>query len=183
MAKLTLSLIYFKVKTMRKKFIPFLIVVVAVILIVSLFLFLASSKRMIVVHEGNIKQLPVEMQEGLYQDSECGMVIEDLRDASQVVIKNGKCWFFHDHGGFVKWLEDKEFKDSAKIWVMSRDTKEWVDAKKAYFSLTDDTPMGYGFGAYEKAVDGYINFDTMRLRVLRGETLRNPHIKKQLLGD
>ncbi len=168
---------------MMKKFIPFLVVVIAVVIIVSLFLFLASSKRMIVVQEGNINQLPVKMEVGLYQDSDCGMVIDDLCDASQVVAKSGKSWFFHDHGGFVKWLEDKKFKDSAKIWVMSRDTKQWIDAKKAYFSLTDDTPMGYGFGAYEKASDGYINFDTMRLRVLRGETLRNPHIKKQLLGD
>lgn len=168
---------------MIKKFIPFLIVVVAVVIIVSLFLFLASSKRMIVVQEGNINQLPVKMEVGLYQDSDCGMVIDDLCDASQVIAKSGKSWFFHDHGGFVKWLEDKKFKDSAKIWVMSRDTKQWVDAKKAYYSLTDDTPMGYGFGAYEKASDDYINFDTMRLRVLRGETLRNPHIKKQLLGD
>lgn len=167
---------------MMKKFAPVLILFVFTAVIVTIFLSLASSKKMIVVKDGNINQLPIEMQIGIYQDSDCGMVIDELKDASQVIIKSGRSWFFHDHGGFVKWLEDKEFRDSAKIWVMSRDTKRWIDAKEAFYSMSDDTPMGYGFGAYEKATEGFIDFDTMRLRVLRGETLRNPLIKKQLLG-
>ena len=84
--------------------------------------------------------------------------------------------------GKVKWLEDKEFRDSAKIWVMSRDTNRWIDAREAFYSLSDETPMGYGFGACEKRADEFVDFDTMRLRVLRGETLQNPAIRKQLLG-
>jgi len=164
-----------------KKFTPVLISLIFVGVLAAIFFSLASSKRMVVVKDGNLKQLPVEMQIGMYQDSDCGMVINDLRDASQVIAKSGRSWFFHDHGGFVKWLEDKEFRDSAKIWVMSRDTKRWVDAKDAFYSLADDTPMGYGFGAYEKMSEGMIDFDTMRLRVLRGETLQNPAIRKQLL--
>ncbi|MDO8261298.1 MAG: hypothetical protein Q7T50_07475, partial [Candidatus Magasanikbacteria bacterium] len=99
------------------------------------------------------------------------------------ITKSGKSWFFHDHGGMVKWLEDKEFRNSAKIWVMSRDTKKWIEAEEAFYSLVDKTPMGYGFGAYEKNNQEYVNFDTMRLRILRGETLRNPLIRKQLLGN
>ncbi|MDD5401022.1 MAG: hypothetical protein PHQ93_07530 [Sulfurimonas sp.] len=166
-----------------KKIIPLFVVLVIVIAIVTLFVFLGASKKTIVVKEGNIEQLPIEMQVGLYQDSDCKMVIDNLTDASQVIIKSGKSWFFHDHGGMTKWLEDKEFRDSAKIWVMSRDTKRWIDAKEAFYSLKDETPMGYGFGAYEKTSDGYVNFDTMRIRMLRGETLRNPLIRKQLLGN
>jgi len=165
-----------------KKFMPILISVLFVGVLAAVFFSLASSKRMIVVQEGNLKQLPMEMEKGIYQDSDCGMVIDDLRDASQVIAKNGRSWFFHDHGGFVKWLEDKEFRDSAKIWVMSRDTKRWIEAKDAFYSVTDETPMGYGFGAYEKSSEAFIDFDTMRLRVLRGETLQNPAIRKQLLG-
>lgn len=168
---------------MMKKIIPLFVVLVIVIAIVTLFVFLGASKKTIVVKEGNIEQLPIEMQVGLYQDSDCKMVIDNLTDASQVIIKSGKSWFFHDHGGMTKWLEDKEFRDSAKIWVMSRDTKRWIDAKEAFYSLKDETPMGYGFGAYEKKSDGYVNFDTMRIRMLRGETLRNPLIRKQLLGN
>ncbi|MDD5372620.1 MAG: hypothetical protein PHO62_04240 [Sulfurimonas sp.] len=166
---------------MMKKIIPLSVVLILVVVI--LFISLASAKKTVVVKEGNIEQLPIEMQAGLYQDSDCKMVIDNLRDASQVIIKSGKSWFFHDHGGMTKWLDDKEFRDSAKIWVMSRDTKRWIDAKEAFYSLRDETPMGYGFGAYEKNSDGYVNFDTMRLRMLRGETLRNPLIRKQLLGN
>lgn len=167
---------------MMKKILPFLVISIFIVIIVSVFLSISSSKKMIVVKEGNIERSPIEMKKGIYQDSDCGMVIDDLKDASQVIAKNGKSWFFHDHGGFVKWLEDKEFKDSAKIWVMSRDTKRWIDGRGAFYSLTDKTAMGYGFGAYEKKEKGYVDFDTMRLRMLRGETLRNPLIRKQLLG-
>jgi copper chaperone NosL len=168
---------------MIKKFIPIFVVLIAVLVIVMIFLSLASSKKMVVVQDGNIKQKPIDMKAGIFQDSDCGMVIDDLVDASQVIAKSGKSWFFHDHGGMVKWLEDKEFRDSAKIWVMSRDTKKWIEAKEAFYSLVDKTPMGYGFGAYEKNNQEYVNFDTMRLRMLRGETLRNPLIRKQLLGN
>ena len=42
--------------------------------------------------------------------------------------------------------------------------------------------MGYGFGAYEHDRDFLIDFETMRLRMLRGETLNNPKIRKQIMG-
>ena len=167
---------------MFKKILPLLIVLLFTAAVILLFLSIAETKKMVVVMDGNTKQLPIEMEAGIYQDSDCGMVIDDLRDASQVIAQSGKSWFFHDHGGFVKWLEEKEFRDSAKIWVMSRDTKKWIDARDAFYSLVDDTPMGYGFGAYEKKSNGRVDFETMRLKVLRGETLNNPLIRKQLLG-
>jgi nitrous oxide reductase accessory protein NosL len=166
-----------------KKFMPVLIILLIVTIIVTLFLSLASTEGMIVIKEGNMKQHPLKMELNKHQDSDCGMVIEDLEYASQVSIKNGKTWFFHDHGGFVNWLKDKEFKDSAVIWVMSRDTNSWVDARKASYSLTENTPMGYGFGAYKNRVDGYVDFETMQLKILRGETMNNPVIRKKLLGE
>jgi copper chaperone NosL len=167
---------------MLKKLTPFLVVSVIVAVIVLLFLSLASKQNMIVIQEGNLAQEPLEMQLGKYQDSDCGMVIEELSYASQVSAKSGKTWFFHDHGGFVQWLEDKEFKDEAKIWVMSRDTKKWINAREAFYSLNEVTPMGYGFGAYQTEQEGFVDFETMRLKTLRGETMNNPLIKKQLLG-
>ncbi|MDO8454502.1 MAG: hypothetical protein Q7S59_08035 [Sulfurimonas sp.] len=166
-----------------KKITPFVIVFIIISIIVALFLSLASSQKMIVIKEGNTKMLPLEMELGKYQDSDCGMVIKDLEYASQVVSKGGKTWFFHDHGGFINWLKDKEFQNDVTIWVMSKDTKRWIDAKEAFYSLNDKTPMGYGFGAYENRGKGQVDFETMKLRMLRGETLNNPHIKKQLLGN
>ncbi len=138
---------------------------------------------MIVIKEGNFKQIALDMELNRYQDSDCGMVIEDLNYASQVVAKSGKTWFFHDHGGFVNWLKDKEFQDEVVIWVMSRDTKKWINARTAYYSLTDITPMGYGFGAYENKISQYVDFDEMNLKMLRGETMNNPLIRKKLLGN
>ncbi|MGB3961538.1 MAG: hypothetical protein WBK95_04830 [Sulfurimonas sp.] len=168
---------------MLKKLTPIVIVAAMIVLIVLLFLSLASKQNMIVIKEGNLKLLPLEMELHKYQDSDCGMVIEDLTYASQVVAPSGKTWFFHDHGGFVHWLEDKEFKDEAVIWVMSRDTQRWINAREAFYSLNESTPMGYGFGAYERIQEGFIDFDIMSLRTLRGETMNNPLIKKQLLGQ
>ena len=63
---------------------------------------------------------------------------------------------------------------------MSKDTKQWINAKEAFYSLTDRTPMGYGFGAYKKKKDGFINYETMKLKMLRGETLNNPRIRQEL---
>jgi copper chaperone NosL len=168
---------------MLKKITPFLIIAIIVLIIVTIFLSLASKQNMIVIKEGNVERKPLVMELNKYQDSDCGMVIEDLTYASQVVAKDGKTWFFHDHGGFIHWLSDKEFEDEAVIWVMSVDSKKWIDGRKAYYSLTDITPMGYGFGAYEFNKEGLVSFNEMRLKMLRGETMNNPLIKKQLLGQ
>lgn len=168
---------------MSKKYLPFLFVLSVTIAILAVFLSLASTKKHIVTQRANADFSATDMSAGVYQDSDCGMVIDNLSDVSQVISKSYNSWFFHDHGGMVKWLEDKPFKNDAKIWVMSRDTKRWIDAREAFYSLSDKTPMGYGFGAYESKQEGFITFEEMSLRVLRGETLQNPLIKKQLLGN
>ena len=165
-----------------KKFMPFIVIGVLIIIIVAVFLSLAKVQHMIVVKEGNTQKLPIKMELHKYQDSYCGMVINELTYASQVVAPDGKTWFFHDHGDFVEWLNGKPFEKNAVIWVMSRDTHKWIDGRKAYYTFNELTPMGYGFGAYEHKKEGMIDFDTMRLKVLRGETLKNPKIRKQVLG-
>ncbi|MEA3228028.1 MAG: hypothetical protein U9P38_03030 [Campylobacterota bacterium] len=168
---------------MLKKLTPIFIILLLISIIITIFLSLASKQQMIVIKEGNYQQLPLIMELDKHQDSDCGMVIEDLEYASQVVASSGKTWFFHDHGGFIHWLEDKTFKDDVIIWVMSKDSKKWIDGKKAYYSLTDITPMGYGFGAYEEKEEKFVTYEVMRLKMLRGETMNNPLIKKQLLGQ
>ena len=166
-----------------KKIAPYLIVFTIVIVIVLLFVSLASTQKMIVIKEGNFDKKPLKMEINKCQDSFCGMVITELGYASQVIAPDGKTWFFHDHGDFVEWLKDKPFAKNAVIWVMSRDTHRWIDAKKAFYSVNEITPMGYGFGAYEKNTPERIDYETMRLRVLRGETMNNPKIRKKLLEE
>ena len=160
-----------------------LVVVVIIAVIIGVFLTLGSSGQMVVVKEGNLKGMPLDIKVGHYQDSDCGMVIDSLDFASQVVSPTGKTYFFHDHGGMAKWIKDKDFASKAKIWVMSLDSKKYIDGRKAYYSLDDETPMEYGFGAYEFKKDGFIGFNEMQLKMLRGETMNNPLIRKKLQGD
>ena len=165
-----------------KKILPFLTLGIIIAIIIIIFLSMSNKKQMVVLKEGNTAQTPLEIVLGKYQDSDCGMTIEDMTYVSQVVSNDGKTWFFHDHGGLANWLKDKPFKDSAKIWVMTKDSKKYIDARTAWFSRTETTPMGYGFGAYEIKQDGLISFEEMLLKVLRNEDLRNPYIKKELIG-
>jgi len=166
-----------------KKMLPILTIVTIIAIIVILFLSLSTKQNMTVIYTGNSEKKPIDIVVGKYQDSDCGMVIDDLTYSSQVVAPSGNTWFFHDHGNMVNWLKNKKFKDEAVIWVMAKDTKHYVDGKKAWYSRTDDTPMGYGFGAYEHKKDGLIDFDTMFLHMVRGENLTNPKIRQQLLKD
>ncbi len=163
-----------------KKIAPIFVILLFVIVIVFIFLSLGKTRQMVVIKEGNLKQLPLPIELHKYQDSYCGMIIDDMTYVSQVIAKDGKTWFFHDHGDFVLWLENKPFRNNAKIWVMSRDTHEWIDGKKAYYSRDETTPMGFGFGAYENNKDGLVSFEEMRLFTLRGETMQDPKIKKIL---
>ncbi|KLE10930.1 hypothetical protein PJV89_00500 [Aliarcobacter butzleri] len=164
-----------------KKYMPIITVVIVVAIIVIIFLSMSSSKQMVVLKEDNMSQVPLEIVLGKYQDSDCGMIINSLDYASQVVAPDGKTWFFHDHGGMVNWLKNKPFKDTAKIWVMSKDTKRYIDGRNAWYSRTDETPMRSGFGAYEELKDGLISFEEVELRVLRNETLANPAYRKELI--
>ena len=129
-----------------------LVVVVLLIIavIVAIFLNLSYDKNMVTIHKGNISMQPVDIDLGHYQDSFCGMVIDDIKYTSEVVVPDGRTWFFHDHGVFVEWLKDKPFKDEATIWVMTKDTKKYINGRAAWYSRTDITPMSYGFGAYQK---------------------------------
>lgn len=165
-----------------KKLLPFITILLIILIIVVIFISMANKKQMVVLKEGNTTQTPLEIILGKYQDSDCGMIIDDMTYVSQVIAPDGKTWFFHDHGGMVNWLKDKSFKDNAKIWVMSKDTKKYIDGRTAWYSRTDKTPMNYGFGAYEQNQDGFINYEEMTLKMLRGENLTNPYVKKELLG-
>lgn len=156
------------------------IVIVSIIVIV--FVSISSKQEMVVIYEGNIEKNPIEIKLGHFHDSDCGMPILDINYASQVVSKTGKTWFFHDHGGMAHWMQDKEFKDDLVIWVWAKDTKKWIDGRKAFYTYKEETPMSFGFGAYEKVMEETISFDEMYLRVLRKETLQDPYYKGKILG-
>jgi len=166
---------------MKNFVIPLISIFVFIFIVVVVIFSLSNLKKMTTVYKGNLEKKVIPIKLGQFQDSDCGMVIDSITYASEVIAPDGKTWFFHDHGGMVKWLEDKPFKQNAKIWVYAKDSKKWIDVKEAYFSQTDITPMEYGFGAYQKKQKNFINFQEMSIKMLRGENMSNPQIRQKLL--
>lgn len=161
---------------------PILVIVTLIVVIVLIFTLLGKSQQMIVVEAGNRNLQAVDMTPGKFQGSECGMVITDLRYASQVVARDGKTWFFDDIGCMAAWLSARPFKDEAMVWVHDLESGAWIDGRQAWYSRTDQTPMSYGFGAHKAYQEGYINFSAMVEAMLKGETMANLSFRKQIMG-
>ena len=102
---------------------------------------------------------------------------------AEAITPDYKTHFFDDVGCMILWAEEKAFSSDTIYWIYSQDSKRWIDAKKAYYSINDKTPMEYGFAGYEKNKLGFIDYETMRLRMLRGETMLDPKIRKKILGE
>ncbi len=113
----------------------------------------------------------------------CKMVVSDRNHAAQVIDpKNGRSYMFDDLGCVVLWFQDNDiqWEKEAIIYITDINTGKFIDAKKAWYDTTSRTPMDYGFGAHEKKDSSkhYITYDEARLRILRGETMQNPQLKK-----
>lgn len=167
---------------LMKKLIPLLIILTVMGIIAIIFISMAKDKQPITIVKNNTQMKALPLKVNFTNDSYCKMLITTERNSVQVVSPNGNTWFFDDPGCMVLWIQDKSFKEKAKIWVYSIDTKKWIDAKHAWYGVTDQTEMHYGFGAREHKVEGNIDFKEMQLRILRGEHLGNPKIRKKLLG-
>ena len=166
-----------------KKLIPLLIILTVMGIIAIIFVSMAKDKQPVTVLKNNTQMKALPLKINFTNDSYCKMLITTERNSMQVVSPEGNTWFFDDPGCMVLWLQDKSFKNDAKIWVHSIDTNKWIDAKTAWYGVVDQTDMHYGFGARENKAEGCINYDEMTLRMLRGEHLGNPKIRKKLLGQ
>jgi hypothetical protein len=109
------------------------------------------------------------------------MQLQSKLHSAQAVLPDGKTYFFDDPGCLALWLKGKDYS-KMKLWVYTDDTHRYIDAKKAWYKLGDKTPMNYGFGAYEKKVDGAVDFKEFLKMMYRGENLTNPAIRKKVLG-
>ena len=160
----------------------FIILLIIIVVFISLFLMIPKKEQMNSSIEGNTAKQPIKIEPNRYVDIQCAMTLESEKFAAEAISPSGKTWFFDDVGCMILWLENKDFKDQATLWVHTEDSNRWIDAKKAFYTLTDSTPMHYGFGAREFKKDGMVDFKTMRLKMIRGENLKNPKIRKKLLG-
>ena len=105
----------------------------------------------------------------------CKMVLSDRKFSAQVLHpKTAKKYTFDDIGCVILWFkEDKiEWANEAVIWVNDAKTGKWVNARKAYYSVDNITPMAYGFGAHLNKEDieeekEIIDFDEVTKRVIK----------------
>jgi len=165
-----------------KKLIPIFSTLLFVAVIAVIFVSLAREEQPVTIVKGNTDFKPLPIKLNATNDTQCKMLIKSERNAVEVIAPDGRTWFFDDPGCMILWLESREWKDRARLWVHTLDTKRWIDARKAWYGVRDATAMHYGFGAREQRCEDCIDFEQMRLRMLRGENLTNPKIRKKLLG-
>lgn len=150
-------------------------------LLIPFFLLLGCEQNTL-VKSGNLEQKPIPFDFKTTRDADCGMIVSGLKFAAQVISEDGKTWFFHDQGGVAKFLKEKSLQEGVVVWFFTMDTKRWMRSGDVWFTQVEETPMGYGFVAHEKKKEGFITYDEMSLKMLRGENLNNPFIRKKLLG-
>jgi len=166
-----------------KKLTPVIITALVVVVVAFLVIDRAKQLRHVAVLKGNDSRTPVEFVGDHFQGAQCGMVLSQVEDSAQAVAPDGKTWFFDDVGCLALWLEDNKHRDEMVLWVYTRDTREWLDGRLAWYSRTDQTPMNYGFAAFQDQTDDRIAFPDMYAKMLRDENLNNPSTRKELLGN
>ena len=165
---------------MKKLFVSFLSVVIGGAIVMILFFSLANENGPKFIKRGNSEHKPIEIQPKEYQCSECNMDVEALEYMAEIVREDGVTYFFDDIGCVVLWLERNKLSNPTLL-SKTLDTKEWVDATKAWYTRVASSPMGYGFGAYKNKAEGLIEYQEMRILMLQGKNLHDPFVKKSLL--
>lgn len=161
----------------KKTLIIFTIFIILVIVLFST----SSFKQNVVVEKNNYTKQPIKIVENVYKDRFCNMTIKDIKYSAQVILPNHDTLFFDDIGCLVLWLQEQKQKNEMILWVYAED--KYIDARKAWYSLNEFTPMRYGFGAYSIKKDGFIDFKTMSQKMLNNETMANPKTRKHILGN
>ena len=131
----------------------------------------------------NTEKIPLAFEPNTVKDVQCNMLLQGVEHSVQLITKEGKTYFFDDIGCAILWCRDQKVAlEGLTLWIYDTKGKRYIDAFSAYYSIIEETPMHYGFGAHETKSDDFISFEEMRLRMLRGENLTHPQVRKKLLG-
>ena len=141
-----------------------------------------AKQNVKLMYKGNHTHEAIDIKANTYSCAKCKMNVNALDYATQAIKKNGDTYFFDDIGCMVLWLE-KNAEEIVTSYVMTLDTHKWIKAAQAHYSRIAPSPMGYGFGAVEAPKTNLISYDAMKIFMLKGETLRNPAVKKSLLSE
>ena len=161
--------------------------VISYILLVTIMIIIGYSiyyenEPVSVIH-GNKGHYPLLFTLEKTNDPISKMLIRDFSNSCEVVKENGDTYFFAEPADMIIWLKDKPRGKRYWLWVYTIDTNRWINAKLAWYGITDKTVMGYGFGAREKKCKKCIDFEELTKRIHQNQTLLNPKVRKELLED
>lgn len=166
-----------------KKTLNFMILILFPIVTLGGLFWYLHVKNLLPSDVDNKEAKALEFKDNTLQCPQCHMYLVGKKHTAQIITHDHKTHFFDDVGCAVLWLKTQNIEPINVIfWVFSNDTHRYVDALKAHYAINDTTPMLYGFGAYEMRQEGQIDFEEMRLRMLRGETMQDPKIRQHLLN-
>ncbi len=112
----------------------------------------------------------------------CNMHIDDLKLHSTSLHVNNSVHNFDDIGCMILFAKENQLNlNRIESKVYTNDTNRYIDSSTAYYTTDENSPMGYGFSAYEKEEPNSIRFDEVIINMLRGEHMANPKIRKQSL--
>ena len=110
-----------------------------------LFLFLGCSEQ-------KTDNAPAELHWDRDMCDRCVMVISDRKNALQYrEPATKKLYKFDDIGCMALWFneENLSYKDSVKIWITDAKSGEWIDARSAFYTAGNVTPMAFGYSGYK----------------------------------
>jgi copper chaperone NosL len=100
----------------------------------------------------------------------CRMLISDRNFAAQYRDGKGKVHLFDDLGEMILSFQEKTNSDpELQLYVNDADSGEWLDVRKAYFTVGHLTPMGFGYGAHKIAKPESIDFTVLVKKIAAGE--------------
>ncbi|HFD79772.1 MAG TPA: protein NosL [Gammaproteobacteria bacterium] len=123
---------------------------------------------------------PVEVKWDRDTCHRCGMVLSDRRHAAQVrggpAGERTRVYLFDDIGGAIVWLQEQPWKNDPRteLWVTDYRNGHWIDGFKATYLSGQRTPMDFGLGAQEGALEGGMSYQQARELVMANEARRRP---------
>ncbi|OHE05024.1 MAG: hypothetical protein A2513_07970 [Sulfurimonas sp. RIFOXYD12_FULL_33_39] len=116
--------------------------------------------------------------------STCNMKILDSKLFTSELSIDNEIHNFDDIGCMVLFAKQNGLNlKELKSKVFTTDTRAYINSYDAHYKIDEETPMSYGFSAYQNSKSGAISFDEVIVKMLRGEHMANPKIRKQILGS
>lgn len=113
----------------------------------------------------------------------CNMKIPSSKQYTSTLYVKQNRHNFDDIGCMILFSKENQINlKDMKSEVFTVDTQTFINSQKAYYKTDAQTPMNYGFSAYENEQNASISFDKVIVKMLRGEHMANPKIRKLILG-